>query len=429
MRARRFIPIGVATVLLMGVVLAQPSTAAPEKMFSLNVPASVQGGATGVQYLLKFKNETPSGNSNIQSLKATVTDGLTITNATAPSGNVTFTANQVSISNMGPIKPGRTFVVTLTVNIAAGDCGASVTWSAGAWTGTAFGGSAFRLLETEINPQTGLPYSHLVTILGGDCEVRFVPGREPANAIKNDTITSADGSTVQAELLQGGVRVTSFNGTVTITASSAPSGAALSGNSVSASAGLASFPALSADTGGDYTVHASALGLDSDPASFTIFDDGIFCGDMVTKSGEDTTVEITRTDDGAADGCQEIPYTLTVSRTLVQFLKDDVVTKAQDATFQVVITWADPVGQYPNFGTTMIDIDGNGPVPAFVPDNCVVIGGVAQYPENPNGNGYYPDPGTNEPWCVAAVDIHPVGNILQATETLLGSNDPNFQRS
>jgi len=80
-------------------------------------------------------------------------------------------------------------------------------------------------------------------------------------------------------------------------------------------------------------------------------------------------------------------------------------------------------------GAAWIDIDGNGPVPAFVPDNCVVIGGVAQYPENPNGNGYYPDPGTNEPWCVAAVDIHPVGNILQATETLLGSNDPNFQRS
>ena len=44
------------------------ASAAPEKIFSLNVPASVQGGATGVQYPLTFKNETPSGNSNIQSL-------------------------------------------------------------------------------------------------------------------------------------------------------------------------------------------------------------------------------------------------------------------------------------------------------------------------------------------------------------------------
>src|SRR5262245_32171633 len=124
MRRRRTIVGFVLTAaMLMGVVWAMPGNAAPTKTFSLNVPATAPAGATNLTYLLTFKNETPNGNSNIQSLKADVSGGLTIINATVPSGSISFNSTHVQVSNMGPVKPGKTFVVTLTVNVSgAADC-------------------------------------------------------------------------------------------------------------------------------------------------------------------------------------------------------------------------------------------------------------------------------------------------------------------
>ena len=62
---------------------------------------------------------------------------------------------------------GKTFVVTLTVNVSATDCAQSATWTSGAWTGSAFGGDAFALVASK---------SQLVTQIASNCEVRFVPG-------------------------------------------------------------------------------------------------------------------------------------------------------------------------------------------------------------------------------------------------------------
>lgn len=411
----------VTAALLLGVVWAMPGNAGPTKSFSLNVPTTAPAGGTNISYPLTFKNVTPDGNSNIQSLTADVSGGLTIINATAPSGTIAFTATHVQVSNMGPVKPSRTFVVTLTVNVTATDCVGSAVWTTGAWTGTAFGGTAFQLVTSK---------SQLVTqITGNGCEVRFVPGAEPTNAIKGETITGSGGSTVQVELLQNGSRALWFNGTVSIDATVAPGGAVLSGASVSATNGLASFPALSADTEGDYVVHASALGLSSDDASFSIFFGGIFCNDTVEGTSDDgsTTIELTRTDEGGGD-CNDIPYTLTVEHNLVILLKDQDLVRSQGATFEAVITWPD-AGNYPNFGTTMVDIDGDGPIPPFVPNNCAVVGGVAQYPVNPDGGGnYYPDGTAEQPWCIAGVQILPSGNGMVAKESFLGSGDPVWSR-
>jgi hypothetical protein len=268
-----------------------------------------------------------------------------------------------------------------------------------------------------------------VTQIQAACALRFVDGRSPGNGIKDEPITSTAGSTVQVELVDGDTPATWFTGTVTITATSAPFGAVLSGNSAQAEAGVASFPSLSADTAGDYVVEASGNSLTTDPASFTLYFDGIFCGDVVGASGEGTTVSLTRTDDGGEGGCNDIPYTLTVSHDLVVFLKDEVTLREEGATFQIVITWDGTVDAYPTFGTTQFDLDGpDGPIAPFTPDNCAVVGGVAQYPDNPNENGYYPAPGTVEPWCVASVIIQPAGDVMQATETFLGSGDPYITR-
>ena len=87
----------VTAALLLGVVWAMPGNAGPTKSFSLNVPATAPAGGTNVSYPLMFKNETPNGNSNIQSLAADVSGGLTIINATAPGGSVAFTATHVQV--------------------------------------------------------------------------------------------------------------------------------------------------------------------------------------------------------------------------------------------------------------------------------------------------------------------------------------------
>src|SRR5262245_58956599 len=304
-RTRTMFGLVLIAALLMGVIWALPGNAAPTKTFSLNVPASAPPGATNLTYLLTFKNETPNGNSNIQSLTADVTGGVTIVNATAPSGSISFTSSHVQVSNMGPVKPGKTFVVTLTVNVSGGtDCTQNATWTAGAWTGSAFGGDAFSLVPAK---------SQLVTQIASNCEVRYVPGTEPTNAIQGAIITGSGGSTVQAELLQNGSRALWFNGSISIDATTEPSGATLAGTTATASSGLATFPALSADTLGDYVVHASALGLSSADATFSIFFGRIFCNDTVGGTSDDgtTSIELTRTDDGNGN-CNDIPYTLTV---------------------------------------------------------------------------------------------------------------------
>jgi hypothetical protein len=434
MRARRALFVAtIATTMVLGVISATPSIAGPEKIFSLQAPSSIQAGATGAAVPITITNETPSGNSSINSLTLSVTGGLTITHVSVPSGAASWTAGTVSVSNMSPVKNGQSFVLTLTVDVAAGSsCAAgSVTWDAVAWTGSSFSGDQFRLLRTEIDPKTHLPYSQLVTQITAGCQLVFVSGRAPTDGIIDTPITGADGSAVQVELLSNGAPASWFNGTVTIDATSSPSGAALSGASESATGGIATFSALSADTPGDYVVHASALGQTSDPVSFSLFFSGIFCGDTVGGTQDGTSFSMTRTDAGAASGCEEIPYTLTVSRDLITLVKDQSLVRSQGATFEVTITWAQAAGDYPDFGVTQIDIDGPGPIPPFVPDSCVVVDGVAQYPDNPNANGYYPAPGTVQPWCVSNVVVQPEpgGDIMQVTETYLGSGDPNWSRS
>src|SRR5262249_28647868 len=153
-------------------------------------------------------------------------------------------------------------------------------------------------------------------------------------------ITGSGGSTVQAELLQNGSRAQWFNGSISIDATTEPAGATLAGTAATASRGVATFPALSADTLGGYVGRASALGLSSADASFSIFFGGIFCNDTVGGTSDDgtTSIELTRTDDGNGN-CNDIPYTLTVEHNLVTLLKDQGLVRSQGATFEAVITW------------------------------------------------------------------------------------------
>ena len=140
----RFIPF----VLAIGamVVPTTLASAAPDKLFDLHMaPASLAGGATGATLTATFRNGTPSGNSSINSVKlfANAPAGFTITGATGIGNEVVAPGGQsVSVSNIPPVKPGKSYVLTLTVNTPT-QSGSTVTWSGSAWTGSSFSGDMF----------------------------------------------------------------------------------------------------------------------------------------------------------------------------------------------------------------------------------------------------------------------------------------------
>src|SRR6187200_385755 len=87
----------VATVVLG--LLALPGNAAPEKQFSLRFPTSLSAGTQNISVTLK--NETPNGNSNINSFKIAVASaptGFTINSLTLSPGTSTVAANKQSVT-------------------------------------------------------------------------------------------------------------------------------------------------------------------------------------------------------------------------------------------------------------------------------------------------------------------------------------------
>jgi hypothetical protein len=204
--------LAVVASVLLGVVVAMPSLAGPEKIFSIRAPASIPSGAQTISIVIK--NETPSGNSSINSLEILVSGPLTIVGATAPSGDVATTSSSIRISNVSPIKNRQTYTISADVIASpSGGCAGSVTWDGSAWTGSTFGGteqsSKFRLLSQ--------PYSNLETTIG--CAISGQKWRDhdkdgsrdaDERALGGWTIKAFEGTTLK------GSAVTATDGTYTI---------------------------------------------------------------------------------------------------------------------------------------------------------------------------------------------------------------------
>jgi hypothetical protein len=251
-------------------LFALPAIAAPEKKFSVAMSPSSIPAAT-VTLNATILNETPNGNSSINSLTLVAPAGLAIANTAADPptatwpGTITFNAGSISISNMSPLKPRGSFVLTLKVSATAGNCDAR-TWNAQAWTGSSFAGDTFRQLfppETTANPTTTVTGAYVL---------QFVS--QPQNAVKGAVITGSAGP-VSVQLSTACGIATSFNGNVNLTGASG-----LSGASVNAVGGTATFPALSINAAGIYALvaNAPAVGATSAPsASFTVYDGELKC--------------------------------------------------------------------------------------------------------------------------------------------------------
>jgi hypothetical protein len=280
--------------ILMAMTLAMfalPSTAqSPQKIFSLKMDTvppggSVTAGATGVMLSATFRNETPNGNSSINSAILTVPTGMTVTGTSFPNGgHVDHQAGQNVYVNgfPGVGSGGQTWSFNVTVNVASSPGCAGYTFQAQAFTGNSFGGQPFAYLANLSQPTIGVT---------GACALRLVSGRTPNNAVVNAIITSTaddpSGPAVQVEEYDSttNARVTSFTGSVSLAEFAFPgsgTGALSGGGAVAAVAGVATFPSLKINATGDYKLQASSGALSSSPSpQFTIFGGDLFCGDAL----------------------------------------------------------------------------------------------------------------------------------------------------
>jgi hypothetical protein len=257
-------------------LVAAPST--PEKIFSIDgVPTAATAGTTIQGVIITFRNETPTGNSNINSLRLIAPTGWTLANpAPAPGGSVTggtptLSADGSSVSFVGfsGIKTGgKTWKMRVDVTPAAGATCTNV-WSAQAFTGNALGGDPFRLTNSTASLTTSVDS-------GGGQATTFT--MQPTNTTKGSSIPVSVGLTTACGAGPSGatITITADNGCTTVNG-------CLVGNTASTNAnGAATFTGLVINTPGTYTLTATpnASGFPTATStSFTVYAGQILCDD------------------------------------------------------------------------------------------------------------------------------------------------------
>lgn len=173
---------GIRTLLLlwsaaMLVALAPLASAAPAKQWSVASSAITSFGPSTIT--LTVTNETPNGNSNINSLVINLPSGIRIdTSQPTPVsskwiGQLSFTSGSggsISMSNMSPLKPKSSFQITAAVIVDSPlACGQAVSWPLGqAFTGSSFSGDTFNELST---PTTTIPANPTLSFTSGPSNV------------------------------------------------------------------------------------------------------------------------------------------------------------------------------------------------------------------------------------------------------------------
>ena len=163
---KALISVAVATLVLG--LLALPGNAAPEKQFSLKFPTTLSAGTQNISVVLK--NETPNGNSNINSFRITASTaptGFSINSISPGSGTLSNGNKTISVVGINTLKPQQSATYTLNVTVPSLGCaGGSIVWTGQAFTGNSLNGDPFRLhTQTESSP------SQLTTSVTTGCTV------------------------------------------------------------------------------------------------------------------------------------------------------------------------------------------------------------------------------------------------------------------
>lgn len=149
--------------------IAAPAIAQPSKIYSLAFSAGALTAGSNPDLRVRIKNESPSGNSSINSIEIVLPSGYTVGGTVAfdPAfpGNVdTSTAGRVRITNMAPVKRGESVFLRLPVNVAATSTCSANGWDASvAWTGSSLAGETF----AKVAPTSLGGYSATTSVLTG----------------------------------------------------------------------------------------------------------------------------------------------------------------------------------------------------------------------------------------------------------------------
>lgn len=240
---RRFAAIFLATVLA---VLAPPAGAAnPEKIYSINVSPL---GATPIA--VTIKNETPNGNSTINSFVITAPAGVTITSlgnpAASASANVQLTGGKVYVNSFTGLQAGNKTPKSLTVYVNAtypnsAACGAAYTWTAAVYTGNSFGQETFGLVA-------GVPPTNPTQTANCEYKVTMSPGSLAAG------IASSLTATIYNKTAAGGPALTTATLAAPAGITPKPGGLAASSGTASLAGATVTVSGASVAPGGSMTV-------------------------------------------------------------------------------------------------------------------------------------------------------------------------------
>jgi hypothetical protein len=304
--------------------------AAPTKKFSVDMsPSAVAPGSTTLHATIK--NETPNGNSSINSLILTIPSGYTLNGTPTANwaGQISTSGQQVSMSNLSPLKPLQSFVLTLPLTVDPSSTCASSTWIAQAWTGSSFSGDTFRQVFSPPDTQFTV---HSTTQVTSDLASTFSM-QPPAFVTLGQTIPIA----VKLTACGTGVPGTTVNVTV-----AGCTGACLTGTTsgTTDANGVVSFN-LAINTIGTYQISATA-GIFPQATSnqFSVYDGILDCGEGIKGSFANPD-NVAPDQPGYSAGsrgvnkdgsaCVLVPYTFTNNILTAPF---DQVHLSWDATVQ-----------------------------------------------------------------------------------------------
>jgi hypothetical protein len=243
---------------------AAASCSSPGKCFLTTVdPQSVAAGDSQT-FTFTVKNEATT--QTLGSVQVTAPAGFTITNASAPVGNASYTASSALFLNLG-LSPTQS--ATLSVQASAPCSSAASGWSVEAKQSNQFNGP-----NNTFVLDSG---SSLGATVSGSCSLAFLT--EPAGGLAGSPITSQVGqpaaaNPVSVEVLGGDNKVvTSSSAVITLAIGANPGSGTLSGTTqVQASQGVASFANLVIDqTGWPYTLVATSPGITPQPSATSSF--------------------------------------------------------------------------------------------------------------------------------------------------------------
>jgi hypothetical protein len=267
--------------------------ATPGKCYlTMVAPQSVPAGESQA-FTFTVTNEATT--QSLGSVQVTAPAGFIVTNASAPVGNASYTANSALFLNLG-LNPTQS--ATLTVYASAPCSGGASGWSLEAKQSNQFNGpnNGFVLDSTSI----------LGATVSGSCSLAFL--NEPSGGVAGSPITSQVGqpaatNPVSVEVLGSDNKVvTSSNAVITLTIGAnpnSPTPVALSGTTqVQASQGVANFSnVIIGQTGWPYTLVATSPGNTQQPTATSSYF-GIYGSWQGCSGGPCSGTAVTKTTTG-----------------------------------------------------------------------------------------------------------------------------------